>query len=216
VEDLVPAGQEIEYADDIAAMVKADRKNPPPKGQLLFFGSSIIREWAHLPDQFAPIPVLNRGFGGARTWETLHYANDIVLPYEPKMIVYYAGSNDINVGETPEAILERYRHFSGRVTERLPDTMVYFLAIFRAPQKKDRWEVVDAANRLIRDYSLKTKNRGFLDANPMVFDSKGQPREALYQEDGLHFTDAAYHELAAFLKPILQGAWEKQSSARQE
>lgn len=72
-EDFVPAGQEIEYAADVAAMVKADTKNPPRKGMILFFGSGIIREWMHLPEQLAPLPVLNRGFGGARTWETLHY-----------------------------------------------------------------------------------------------------------------------------------------------
>ena len=211
-EDFVPAGQTINYADAIAAYVKADKENPPKKGSILFIGASIFRQWTHLTEQLAPLPAFNRGFGGARTWEVLHYAEDIALPYEPKIIVYYCGANDINAGEKPEAILERYRQFSDKVTERLPDTKLYFLAVFRAPQKKDKWDIVDATNRLIRDYSLKTKNRVFLDANPLAFNKRGQPRAELYQADGLHFTDAAYVELAAFVKPTLQEAWRAQTA----
>jgi lysophospholipase L1-like esterase len=207
-EDFIPAGQKIEFAHDIAAFVQADKENPPKKGRILFIGSSIFREWTHLKEQLAPLPVFNRGFGGSRTWEVLHYADEIALPYEPRIIVYYCGSNDINVGEKPEAILERYRQFSDKVTEQLPNTRLYFVSIFRAPQKKEHWDIVDATNHLIRDYSLKTKNRGFIDANPIVFDTNGQPRTELYQPDGLHFEDATYVAFAALLKPILQEAWQ--------
>jgi uncharacterized protein (DUF1684 family)/lysophospholipase L1-like esterase len=206
-DDFVPAGQKIEYADDVAAFLKVDKANPPKKGGILFIGSSIFREWTHVGEQMAPLPVMNRAFGGARTWEVLHYADDIVLPYEPKIIVYYCGSNDINTGAKPEEILERYRQFSNKVTERLPETTVYYVSSFRSPQKKEHWDVVDATNRLIRDYSAKTKNRAFIDANPLVFDKKGEPREELYREDGLHYKESFYPELAALIKPILEKAW---------
>lgn len=205
-DDFVPAGQKIEYANDIAAFVKADRENPPKKGGILFVGSSIFREWAHLKEQMAPLPVFNRAFGGARTWEVLHYTDEIVLPYEPKIIVFYCGSNDINTGAKPEEILERVRQFSDKVTDRLPDTKIYFVSSFRSPQKRDRWDIVDATNRLVRDYAAKTKNRAFIDANPLVFDKDGQPRMELYREDGLHYKEAFYGELTALIKPVLEKA----------
>ncbi len=213
-DDFVPTGQTIQFADEVAAYQKADRENPPRKNQILFIGSSIVRQWTKIPERLAPLPAFNRGVGGSRTWEILHYADEIALPYEPRIIVYYCGSNDINSGEKPEAILERYRQFSDKITERLPDTTVYFLAIFRAPQKKDRWEIVDATNRLVRDYSLKTKNRAFLDANPVFFDKSGQPLHELYLADGLHFTGEAYDKLTAFIKPILQKTWEAKAPSR--
>ncbi|MBC8136116.1 MAG: hypothetical protein H8F28_09545 [Fibrella sp.] len=200
-------GQKIEYADSIAAFAKTDRATPPVTGGILFVGSSIFREWTRLGEQMAPLPVTNRAFGGARTWEVLHYADEIVFPYAPRIIVYYCGSNDINAGETAEAIAERIRQFSTRVAERLPDTKVYFVSSFRSPQKRDRWNVVDATNRLVRDHAAQTKNRAFLDANPLVFDKHGQPRIELYREDGLHYKDAFYEELATLIKPMLDEEW---------
>lgn len=208
----IPDGQKMDFAKDISAFLKADRKNPPAKNQILFYGSSIIRLWTHLGEQFAPLPVLNRGFGGARTWEAFHYADNIVLPYAPKIIVYYTGSNDINTGEPPQAIFDRYRQFSEKVAKWFPDTKIYYLAIFRAPQKQDKWNIVDETNRLARVYSAQTPNRVFVDANFLVFDTHGQARRERYVEDGLHFKDETYTDLAAFLKPVLQNAWEQTSN----
>lgn len=208
-QDLVPKGQEIGHQTDIAAFIKADQEHPQKKGQILFIGSSIFRQWAHLTDQMAPLPVFNRAFGGSRTWEVLHYADQVVLPYEPKIIVYYCGSNDVNAGEKSEAIFERYRLFSEKVREKLPDTQIYYVSILRAPQKKDHWDIVDGVNKLAQDYSSRTKNRSFIDINPAVFDTDGKPRMELYQTDGLHYHDEAYVEFTAIVKPVLETAWKQ-------
>lgn len=208
---LVPPGQKMEFAADIARFRAVDKDAPPKPGQILFVGSSIIREWTQAAEQMAPLPVINRGFGGARTWEVLHYADDIVLPYAPKIIVYYCGSNDINAGEPPQGIYERYRAFSDKIAQRLPGTRIYYLAIFRAPQKKDRWDVVDRTNQLVRSFSARTPNRFFLDANGVVADAKGEPQAPLYRPDGLHYVPAAYDRIVAVVKPVLQEAWRKQT-----
>ncbi|MBC7804650.1 MAG: hypothetical protein H7145_00675 [Akkermansiaceae bacterium] len=206
-EGFAPAGKKIEYADSIAAFAKADQASPPKTGGILFVGSSIFREWTRLGEQMAPLPVMNRAFGGARTWEVLHYADRIVFPYAPRVIVYYCGSNDINAGETADAIAGRVRQFGERVAERLPDTKVYFVSSLRSPQKRDRWDVVDATNRMVREYATTTKNRDFIDANPLVFDKDGQPRMELYREDGLHYKDTFYRALATLIKPVLKEEW---------
>jgi hypothetical protein len=39
--------------------------DPPPKGGIIFTGSSSIRMWTSLKEDFPGLPVLNRGFGGS-------------------------------------------------------------------------------------------------------------------------------------------------------
>src|SRR6516164_10408221 len=104
-----PTGRAEEKADfsrwekDIAAFERRDRDKPPPKNAVLFVGSSSIRLW-DLPKSFAGVEVINRGFGGSHLADVVHFAPRIVLPYEPRLIVLYAGDNDIAAGKTPERV----------------------------------------------------------------------------------------------------------------
>ncbi len=191
----------------IDAFLEDDKVNPPPKQAVLFVGSSIFRQWENLKEQMAPLPVFNRAFGGSRTGDVLFYMDKIVLPYEPAIIVYYCGSNDINAGEKAETISGRFREFVAQVHAKLPDTRVFFVSINRAPQKRDRWDVVDEANRRVRAYCLTNRRLGFIDVNPALFDREGNPRLELYQEDKLHFKPQAYAEFTDIIKPIIAKAW---------
>jgi hypothetical protein len=191
----------------IEAFLENDKVSPPPTKAILFIGSSIFRQWEGLKEQMAPLPVFNRAFGGSRTADILFYMDRIVIPYEPAIIVYYCGSNDVNAGETAEAISGRFREFVTRVHAKLPETRVFFVSINRAPQKQDRWDVVDEANRLVREYCRTDKRLGFIDVNPALFDREGNPRLDLYREDRLHFKPHAYLAFTAIIKPIIIRAW---------
>ena len=195
------------YQPSIDAFLKADQTNPPPKNAILFIGSSIFRQWTTLAEQMAPLPVFNRAFGGSRTPELLHYADTIVVPYAPKVIVYYCGSNDINAEATPAEIAGNVRKFVGRIHAALPKTRVIYVSILRAPQKKNAWDKVDAANRLVRDLCAKDARLSFVDVNPAVFGPDGQARLALYREDQLHYHPPAYLGFTAIIKPALADVW---------
>ena len=201
-----PGTSKARFEDDINAFLAADKTNPPPKGAILFIGSSIFRQWADLKEQMAPLPVFNRAFGGSQTSDILYHMDKIVLPYEPRVIVYYCGSNDINANQRAQAIADRFRQFVTRVRARLPQTRVLFVSINRAPQKEDKWAVVDAANALIKEYCDSDKRLGFIDVNPLLF-KDGKPRLELYQPDKLHFLEPAYAELAAIIKPVVTKTW---------
>jgi lysophospholipase L1-like esterase len=193
----------------INAFVASDWINPPPRHAILFVGSSIFRQWTNLTAQMAPLPVFNRAFGGSRTAEVLHHMDRIVLPYEPRIIVYYCGSNDVNAGEPAAATGANFRQFVARVHERLPATLVFFVSINRAPQKLDRWNVVDEANRLAHEFCAGDRRLGFIDVTPALFDAQGNPRLDLYQKDQLHFKPPAYEAFAAIIKPRLVEAWRQ-------
>src|SRR5713226_9878726 len=95
------------FQADIEKMLAQDKTNPPPRDGILFIGSSIFRLWTGLSEQMAPLPVFNRAFGGSVTQDILDRTEQLVLPYKPRIIVYYCGSNDVGAGESAEAILGR-------------------------------------------------------------------------------------------------------------
>jgi lysophospholipase L1-like esterase len=206
---LAQEAPKIRFAEAIAAFEKADRETPPPSRSILFVGSSIFRLWKGLKEQMAPLPVFNRAFGGSQTHEILAYMDRIVLPYRPKVIVYYCGSNDINANVTPEQIAGNFREFVERVRKQLPETRLLYVSINKAPQKMDRWAQVDLANGLVRDYCARVKGLRYIDVNPALFDAAGQPRMELYLPDRLHFLDPAYVEFTRIIRPVVAETWNE-------
>lgn len=204
----VPAGQEVRHAQAIAAYLEADRTSPPPQGGVLFIGSSIFRQWTNVATHMAPLPAYNRAFGGSRTWEILHYMDQVVLPYRPRVIVYYCGSNDVNADEPASAIVGRIRTFVTRVHEALPGTRIVFVSVNKAPQKRDKWDVVEAINRQVKALAEESPTLDYVDVNPVLFDAKGEPRMELYRPDGLHFHPPAYDAFTPVIKPAVVAAWE--------
>src|SRR5215472_3126911 len=132
-----------EFDWEIERFLEEDRKTRPPQGAILFIGSSIFREWRDLKARMAPLPVFNRAFGGARTWEVLYYADRIVLPYKPRIIVYYCGSNDIGDGEGAEEIAANFAAFAAKVAAVLPETRIFFVSINKAPRREGAWSVIE-------------------------------------------------------------------------
>ena len=102
------------FESQIRAYEAADRKEPPPKGAVLFLGSSSIRLWK-VKNNFPDLVALNRGFGGSQIADSIHFAERIVFPYEPKVIVFYAGDNDIAGGKSPERVAADFRAFASKV-----------------------------------------------------------------------------------------------------
>jgi len=79
------------WEKEIAAFEAKDAEHPPEKGGIVFIGSSSIRMWKTLETDFPKYRVLNRGFGGSEIEDSVHFADRIVFPYAPRMVVLYAG-----------------------------------------------------------------------------------------------------------------------------
>jgi GDSL-like Lipase/Acylhydrolase family len=190
--------------------VEAPAQATPEKGGIVFVGSSIFRYWTHLTDQMAPLPVLNRAIAGTVTQDMLDSIGRLVLPYQPRIVVYYCGSNDISSGEDAGSVVERTRRFIQILHEKSPNTFFYYASIQKAPEKHARWEVVEAVNREMERFSHQMPGVGYIDINSVLFDSSNNLRENLFLPDRLHFRPAstAYSEFSQIVKPILTKAWE--------
>ena len=198
-----------QYEPSFKAFAEADLAKPPAKGGILFVGSSIFRQWKDVADHMASLPVLNRAFGGSRTGDQLARFDQLVPVYEPKVIVYYCGSNDLNAkpADEPDVIFARFREFSERVRAKYPATRLIYVTATRSPDRVTRWEQVDHYNALARAYCAATPGRTFVDINPALVDANGHPRLDLYVADKLHFHPPAYVAFTAILKPVLERVW---------
>lgn len=169
------------WEKEIKAFEAADRANPPPRGAVLFIGSSTIRFWTTLAQDFPDYKVLNRGFGGCHIADCTYYADRIVIPYEPRLIVFRAGGNDIAAGMTPEQVRDDYQAFVEKVRAKLPEVRIAYMSINATPS---RWANVAReakANQLIKDYVDGGKNLDFIDACNATLDSDGKPRGTVPQ-----------------------------------
>ena len=85
----------LRFKDEINTYIESDKSNPPPESCYLFIGSSSMRMWKSLQEDFPGYPVINRGFGGSHFSDAIYYFNDLILAYNPKKIIIYEGDNDI-------------------------------------------------------------------------------------------------------------------------
>src|SRR5437868_9345724 len=108
---------------------ESDRQSPPAKVAVLFIGSSSIQMWKSLAEDFPQTKVINRGFGGSEVADSTYYVDRIVVPYQPRMVVLYAGDNDLASGKTPQKVFEDYKEFVNRVKARLPKARIAFISI---------------------------------------------------------------------------------------
>ncbi len=182
--------------------------NPIPQHAILFAGSSIFHFWTTLAEDMAPLLVINQAFEGARMHSVFNAMDKLILPYNPKAIVYYCGSNDINDGFGASDVAGGFEKFVSAVRNKLSETRIYFVSINKAPQKKDKWDVIDEANEKIEKWCEKTDSLFFIDINPAFF-CGGQSRTDLFLEDGLHFMPEAYQEFTKIIKPVVEAGWRK-------
>ena len=191
------------WTPDINAFVAADRAHPPAPHGVLFIGSSSIQFWKSLAQDFPGVPVINRGFGGSALPDSTYYADKIVWPYKPSLIVMYAGDNDINDGATADQVLASFQKFVARAREGVPGVPIVYISIKPSIARLALWPTMKAANDKIRDWAATQKNVRFVDIAPVMLDAQGKPRPELFRPDGLHMLPAGYALWIAALKPVL-------------
>src|SRR5690606_33428456 len=134
---------------DFAAL---DRSRPVRPGGVVFVGSSSIRLWQGLEQQFGSALVLKRGFGGARLSDCVEHFEQLVARHRPRLVLLYAGDNDLAEGAPPGEVLRRFVAFAERMKQRLPAARLAFISIKPSPARHRLQQQVRVANRLIESY----------------------------------------------------------------
>lgn len=189
---------------DIAAIKERDAKEQPAPGTTVFVGSSSIRLW-DLKKSFPEDKFVNHGFGGSTIADSVHFIEPLVLKLKPKVVVFYAGDNDVANGLSPQQVHADFQAFVKRVLEALPETKIVFIPIKPSPA---RWKLYDQqreANRLIQETIAKDQKRlVYVDVIKPMLGADGAPRAELFQKDMLHLNEAGYALWTELLLPQLK------------
>ena len=183
---------EQELGAEVARFVEADRAAPPAACQVLFVGSSSIVNWKDtLAADMAPMPVINRGFGGSHIEYVNRWFDQIVAPYHPRAIVFYAGENDLDAGKAVERVVSDFDEFMKRKTQALADTPVYFISLKPSKLRFAQFPLQSKVNEAARERARKRTDLHFIDIVPPMLEDQGQPKD-LFVADGLHMKPAGY------------------------
>jgi lysophospholipase L1-like esterase len=193
------------FADEIAHFADQDRDHPPPERPIVFTGSSSIRLWDTLQADMAPLPVLNRGFGGARLSHVTYFLDRAVIRYHPRAVVLYAGDNDLDArtGESAEDVARAFRVFVSRLQDAVPDARIYFVSIKPSRLRWDDWPKMQKANAEIAAICSADSRLGYIDVATPMLDAGKPPPNDLFRFDGLHLSVKGYSLWTAVIRPRL-------------
>lgn len=180
------------FKDSVDAFVLSDMRHAPVQGGILFVGSSTIRFWENLGEQFKDLPIVRRGFGGSRMADCTRYVDELVIANRPKMVVVYAGDNDLNEGATPQDVLSSYKEFVRKIHKALPDTRIAYISIKPSPSRPNIFESSKKTNAMIEKYTHTAPYLDYIDTYSAMLDARGQPRPELFREDRLHMNSKGY------------------------
>ena len=177
-----------QWESEIHAFETADLSDPPPRGGIIFTGSSSIRLWTTLKEDFPGLPVVNRGFGGSML---------------PALVVIYCGGNDINAGRSAEQVTSDFKALVAVLHDALPLTRIDYISIAPNPARWSQVETVKRANRQIADYVATDSRLAFIDVFPRMLGPDGMPKPGIFRDDQLHMNAAGYAIWTEVIRPYL-------------
>lgn len=193
------------WRGELDAFAAADRERLPAPGGVLFVGSSTIRMWSHLAQDFRQLPVvINRGFGGSTMADCGLFAADLVLRYKPRLVLVYAGDNDLAEGRTPLQVLESFALFANTVRTGLPETRIAYISIKPSPSRETLLPGIRETNDMIGAYLKRLPNSDYIDIFTPMLGADGRPRPELFRGDQLHLNDDGYRLWQSVIAAHLQ------------
>lgn len=180
------------FAEEFRAFAEAEARAPLPRDPILFFGSSSIRLWTTLGEDFPGVALVNHGFGGSTLRECVQEMDRLVFPTQPKAIVLYAGENDLDQGTSPETVDAHLREFASRLDDRFGLVPLIFISVKPSPSRAWAWPRIRRTNELVRATVAAWPNARFVDVFPHMFNAEGRVRHELFTEDWLHMSRAGY------------------------
>jgi lysophospholipase L1-like esterase len=193
------------FAGEIKAFKQQDSVSFPPKGAILFVGSSSFRFWTDVDQYFPGYTIINRGFGGSSFPDVIRYAPDIIFPYQPKQIVIYCGDNDFAASDSvsSQTVFGRFKELFTLIRAKMPDVNIVFVSMKPSPSRVKQMPREEETNGWIRQFLAAQKNTAFVDVYHPMLDASGRPKSDIFKSDSLHMNRNGYVIWQKEIKPYL-------------
>lgn len=195
------------FPDVIARWSAQDDIGGWPASPMVFVGSSSIRRWEGLAQAYTDHSPLQRGFGGAQLGEVAFFADDLVIRHNPRAVVVFAGTNDVNAGVAPNVVVDRFRCLRYRVGLELGWTRpIVFIGITPTPARWSEWPQSSQVNDAVATIAAADPGVHYVDIATPFLATGSPPDSSLFALDQLHLSDAGYALWNDAIRPVVVAA----------
>lgn len=193
------------FFKDVAALKSKDSAAYPAPNSILFTGSSSFTKWTDVQAYFPGYKIVNRAFGGSTLPDLIRYADEVIIPYQPKQIAIYCGDNDLASSDsiTPQIVLGRFKQLFTQIRNKLPQVHILYVAIKPSPSRERLMPKMVEANNLIKNFLKENQRTAFADVYQPMLLANGKPDPTLFIQDNLHMNASGYVIWQKVLLPYL-------------
>jgi lysophospholipase L1-like esterase len=194
------------FQDAIDGFTAQDESAIPPFGAIVGTGSSSMRFWQtddRFATDFAPLTVINRGFGGSVMHDVEVFLDDLVLRYQPRAVLLYEGDNDVAEDIPLDMILASYDRIQARLDAEAHPPRVYLLSVKPSLLRWSMWPAMQAVNAALKARAESHPRVTYIDVASPMLNEAGTPREDIFVEDGLHMNAKGYDLWRDAVTPIV-------------
>ena len=176
----------LRYQNDINKYQKENKQLNNRSCDVLFLGSSSINLWDTIYEDFAPLKLIRRSYGGATLRDMIYNYATIAKGYKPKAIVLYV-ENDLGShkeGVNAVKCFDLFRIFIAKLKKEYPNTPLFVVSLKPSQHKADQ-QYTD------------------IDITKVMYDEEGNLRTDIFKEDNLHMNAEGYKLWTAIIKPLL-------------
>ena len=182
------------FESEIIQLEKRVENKNQREDMVVFYGSSTIRLWKNLAEDFPKVNTLNLGFGGALISSLSQNFKRLFSFKSPKAIVLYLGGNDLSLGWSAQQIVNKIKTFISEIHQTYPTSNIINLSIKPSFERSQQMEKIIEINSLMKS---------FAESNPFLkqidfFDSfmlDGEVDPQYFLQDGLHLNSKGYKVL---------------------
>jgi lysophospholipase L1-like esterase len=162
---------------------------------IIFYGSSSIRRWKTLSQDFAGYPVVNCGFGGSRLSDCVRYVSRLVLRLKPAAVVLYAGDNDLAQGARPDQAFASFRELYAALRGYSEQMPIAYISVKPCPARIRNIDNILRFNQMVQAFLQTQPATQYIDIYTAMLGPDHQPNPALFVQDQIHLSDLGYQML---------------------
>ena len=188
-----------DFSFEIKNLLSKVEENKKMEAPIIFYGSSTIRLWKSLNEDFKDVDVINLGFGGAYIDSLSKNFNLLINFLNPKAIVIYLGGNDLNLSLSPDEVIFKIKKFVEKINEKYPNTNIGYITIKPSVERKNKLSDIKKINKGVKLIANDFPNLVYIDVYNKLLD-KGKVTSKFLLQDGLHLNKEGYKVLTRAVK----------------
>lgn len=204
------------FESEVNALDARLSQSPITSSPVVFYGSSSIRLWKSLQQDFSGYAVLNCGFGGSRLTDCVRFANRLVIPRKPSAIVIYAGDNDLASGVLPEKVFQSFKQLYAIFRGYSPSIPIAFVSVKPSPARLMFLDNILKFNELVETFLKTQSETEYIDVCSDMLGHDRKPIQSLFRSDQVHLSPAGYEILRKEIGEFLSQDCPRSREARSQ